>query len=196
VSCAQDDTLIGYIWFPGEIPPSMFRAVNGDKGCYPNPTGSETAHCIPLAEPIVKGSFQDFQEKLHRDVFRSIPGTSTFEKTLGTLSPLRHPPRLREWNCHREKMAEQYGTSVYNKTIEIWEPARAISENEPIHRPNRANCSPKAYGNLQQVSNNWTVRKKSKDAWEETPWIQRSNAEFRHTGDANVRCSEKCAFPM
>jgi hypothetical protein len=53
-----------------------------------------------------------------------------------------------------EKMALQSNTSAYNKTLEPWESARAISENQPVHFPGQGNCSSKAHENLQRLSNN------------------------------------------
>jgi hypothetical protein len=81
----------------------MFRAINCSKGWYPNPTGAEIAEWIPRAEQTAKGWFQNLQGRPHWDVFRSIPGRETFEKTLGTLSPDWHPPRLSERGSSRGK---------------------------------------------------------------------------------------------
>jgi hypothetical protein len=71
---------------PGGIPRSIVRAISCPNISYPDPTGSERADCVPLAEEITKGWFQNFQESPRRDVFRSIPCKWTFEKGQGTSS--------------------------------------------------------------------------------------------------------------
>jgi hypothetical protein len=52
---------------------------------------------------MAKGWFQNLRERPHRDVFRSIPGRETFEKTLGTTSLHRLLPRSREIGPSPEK---------------------------------------------------------------------------------------------
>jgi hypothetical protein len=61
-------------------------------------------------------------------------------------------------------MALQYRTGMHNQTIQTWEPARAICENQPIHFPSQGNCSSKAYEKLRHLVNSWNVRSQSKVA--------------------------------
>jgi len=62
-------------------------------------------------------------------------------------------------------MALQSRTGMHARTIETWEPARAIYENQPIHFPSQGNYSSKAYERLQDLVNSWNVRSQSKEAW-------------------------------
>jgi hypothetical protein len=69
-----------------------------------------------------------------------------------------------------------------------------ISEHPPIHFSPRGKCLSNAYENLQHIANNRALPSKTKDIWEETPWMQGFNAEFLNLGDVEARCPRKPAF--
>jgi hypothetical protein len=169
-------SLLIMVAFPDGIPPSIVRAIYPRNMRYMDPTGFDMTDCVPLADQIVKGWSQNLQERLHRDVFRSIPRTCIFEKTLGissfkwnrivTENRAEHQDQI---ICQDQVRIKGWHYNISSTCIitpsKLGSQTEAISENQPIHFSSRGKCLPRAYENLQHLANNRAVRSKSKDGW-------------------------------
>jgi len=168
---------------PGGIPPSMVRAINRRNTWYPDPTGFDRADCVPLAEQMAKGWFQNLQERPRRDVFRSISRTCTFEKTPGTSSfegnrivtgkRAEHQGKI---ICQDHVRTERWHYNIAStyiiKPSKLSSQTEAISENQPVQFSSRGQALSKASEILQHVSDNWALRIKSQDVRYETTWMK------------------------